>query len=350
MSHQEEGIMAFVTGGLGDQIIVGEDGEPNGLTGDLETMSSEQGGNDTLIGGDNSPFNSLLGEGVNMLNSTGGNDTLIGGDNVITSLGNFLVGDAVGMGSSVGGNDILTGGANSNNFLEGDADLLEFFFGNNSAGGNDILTGGANSTNYLIGDADEVLISTCGNDILIGGANSTNYLFGDARGDATFGSLENSVGGDDTLIGAIGGVNYLIGDAFALTGTGSGGNDRLVDAANTTDVMWGDFQTPVDPGKGGHDTFVFGPNNGNDYIYDFHHNEDIIEIHKFPTNAAEQAAQHIPPHAQSHVAGSISKLDVVEVDADADGTMDSVIHFDANNSVTVYGVVGLTAADFDFMV
>ena len=57
-----------------------------------------------------------------------------------------------------------------------------------------------------------------------------------------------------------------------------------------------------------------------------------------------QAAAHIPPQAASNVLASFTDLNIQVV-----GT-DSVIHFDANNSVTVLGVTGLTAADFHFVV
>ena len=98
--------------------------------------------------------------------------------------------------------------------------------------------------------------------------------------------------------------------------------------------MWGDFQTTGGPGQpiGGQDTFVFGSHNGDDIIHDFSQAElDIIEI-DVPTNGGGQFPQ------------TFADLNIEVV-----GT-DSVIHFDANNSVTVLGVTGLTAADFHFVV
>jgi hypothetical protein len=273
-----------------------------------------------------------------ILNGDFGNDRLVGVDGET----NEIYGDApfpvLYPPGSTGGDDTLIGGANSpNNSLYGDA----WDLGPLGTGGNDTLIGGADSTyNFLYGDAfymDDV-DQTGGDDTLIGGANSTNYLYGDAR---VMGPLATS--GNDILIGGEGGTNYLIGD----DGQGSGptfGDDRLVSAAFTTDLMWGDseFSTLI---HGGHDTFVFGPDNGNDIIYDFRHLEDIIEIHAkpIPTNALEHIpAEHIP--TPSHTVGSFTDLDIDVVGSD------SVIHFDAHNSVTVMGVTNLTADDFLFVI
>jgi hypothetical protein len=141
---------------------------------------------------------------------------------------------------------------------------------------------------------------------------------------------------NDTLIGGAGGINYLIGDVGNTTGgTPSGGDDRLVSAANTTDHMWGDFQsssggTPTY----GHATYAF---------------EDKTEISA--TRRSTQAAEHSPPQAASHNVGSFADLTINdEVDVDGDGKLDSVIQFDPNNSVTVYGATGLTLNDFDFVI
>jgi Ca2+-binding RTX toxin-like protein len=212
--------------------------------------------------------------------------------------------------------------------------------------GDDTLIGVDGQDNLIFGDPTDVSGGQFdgGDDTLIGGANANNTLVGDTDTMTGTGS-----GGNDTLIGGIGGTNILIGDAFtAGGGIPSGGDDRLVSAANTPDDMWGDFQEPGPPGQPsfGHDTFVFGPNNGDDIINDFHQGEDIIEIHAtpIPINAAEhipaQAAQHFPPQA----VGSFSDLDIDVVGSD------SIIHFGAEDSVTVLGVTNLTADDFLFLI
>jgi hypothetical protein len=211
--------------------------------------------------------------------------------------------------------------------------------------GNDTITGGSNGTNLIFGDAETLMGAgtTGGNDTLIGGTNSTNTLVGDA--DTTLGAPH---GGNDTLIGGVGGVNYLIGDFVTASGGATGGNDRLVSAANTTDYMWGDFQN-ISGGNvhGGADTFVFGPHNGNDFIMDFNAQDgDIIEINSSPIPA--QAALHVPQQALDHSGGgnfptTFADLNIQEVNGN------SVIQFDAHDSVTVMGVTGLTADNFSFV-
>ena len=47
-------------------------------------------------------------------------------------------------------------------------------------------------------------------------------------------------------------------------------------------------------------------------------------------------------------ASNLLHFSIETVDANHDGSTDSVIHFDASNSVTVLGVAHLTAQDFFF--
>ncbi|MGB2597479.1 MAG: hypothetical protein WBC87_21460, partial [Pseudolabrys sp.] len=106
---------------------------------------------------------------------------------------------------------------------------------------------------------------------------------------------------------------------------------------------------------GGHDTFAFRPNNGNDFIYDFHKGEDIIELGGFFKHLPESAADHLPANlpanALKQLLQSFVNLNIETVDTDNNSVADSsIIHFDANNSITLVGVVGLTAADFNFVV
>ena len=164
-------------------------------------------------------------------------------------------------------------------------------------------------------------------------------------GDAYQTSQGHSTGGNDTLIGGIAGFgNTLVGDiAWVFDGASvQGGDDRLVSAANTLDDMWGDVQTIVDGTvAGGRDTFAFSHNNGNDIIHDFHQGEDIIELDGF-LHMSQNGAAHMSLKAASQLLDFSIKV----VDANHDGSTDSVIHFDASNSVTVLGVAHLTAQDF----
>jgi hypothetical protein len=247
------------------------------------------------------------------------------------------------------GNDNLTGIKGEANDIYGDALAGS---GGSFHGGNDTLTGGAKSPlNNIYGDAYSINgPGTGGDDTLIGGANSENHLFGDAY--SISGGPGN--GGNDTLIGGKGGVNYMYGDSHdAGPGPTHGGNDTLVSAPGTTDYMWGDFFSPSGSPAStfGNDTFVVGPNNGNDTIFDFQQGQDHIEIDSslagfLPT----QATDHMSPNAVDNIpagAGnfptSFADLNVQEVNEN------SVIQFGTNDSVTVVGVTGLTADDFQFV-
>jgi serralysin len=108
--------------------------------------------------------------------------------------------------------------------------------------------------------------------------------------------------------------------------------------------MWGDFQNAeVGQPTFGQDTFVFAPNNGNDIIHDYQQGFDNpIELDGFFQNT------HIPSQAVDH-AGNHGLETFAELNIEVVGN-DSIIHFDANNSVTVLGVTGLTAHDFSFVV
>jgi hypothetical protein len=202
--------------------------------------------------------------------------------------------------------------------------------------GDNTLPGANGQDNVIFGDTDGQLsgqMSTGGHDTLIGGRGGTNTLVGDA------GSMVSPVtGGNDTLMAGVGATNTLIGDAISSTGAvPTGGDDRLVSAANSTDNMWGDFQNVNGgPPSFGNDTFVFGPRNGDDVINDFHRFEDMIEID------ASQANGPFPT--------TFAELNIELVDTNADSINDaSVVHLGAHNSVTVVGVTGLTADDFNFI-
>jgi Ca2+-binding RTX toxin-like protein len=213
--------------------------------------------------------------------------------------------------------------------------------------GNDTLTGIDGETNIIYGDTDGQLMGEMGvggNDTLIGGANADNTLIGDANS-----MVGPATGGNDTLIGGVGGTNTMIGDAVSeMSGEGKGGNDRLVSADNTPDNMWGDWQTSNSAATGGADTFVFTPQNGNDIIHDFQPGVDTIELDGFFTTKGghlpPQALDHLPAQASGQFLESFSDLNIQVVGND------SVIHFDANNSVTVLNDTALTAADFHFVV
>lgn len=112
--------------------------------------------------------------------------------------------------------------------------------------------------------------------------------------------------------------------------------------------MWGDVQTGT-LNTYGHDTFAFRPNNGNDFVYDFHHGEDKIELGGFGfAPIPEKALAKLTAKGFDAILGT-KGVSIEQTNADGDSTLDSVIHFGTNNSVTVYDV-SLGAADFTFVV
>jgi hypothetical protein len=198
-----------------------------------------------------------------------------------------------------------------------------------------------------------------GDDTLTGGDNSgayeSNHLFGDAASMSDFaqGGNDTLTGGDNS--GSGGGVvyNFLYGDAQTMSGSAQGGDDRLISGINATDQMWGDAEFLLDSATGGNDTFVFAGAFGQDLVNDFHQGEDIIKFsgfYKIPADAVEHLPADIPPRRSVAFCCHFSDLTIEIVDTNSDNVLDSVIHFDASNSVTVLGVTGLTDADFQFVV
>jgi hypothetical protein len=257
-------------------------------------------------------------------------DTLLGDPDVRNDIFGDTDGTLTGNGKAgKGGNDKITGGENSHiNLLVGDAEQMT----GGARGGNDALTGGADSdSNVLSGDAYLVMSGGAqgGNDILTGGADSTlSELYGDAVS-----MSDGAQGGNDILTGGVGenSENLLIGDASQGMSGAEGGDDRLISASNTPDEMYGDFINSDGTATGGADTFVLSPDSGNDIIYDFRQDEDTIELNGFASGT------------------EFADLDIETVQVDGIGPLDSVIHFDDDNSVTVYGIAQLAATDFTFM-
>ena len=107
---------------------------------------------------------------------------------------------------------------------------------------------------------------------------------------------------------------------------------------------WRGFRSGCD---GGADAFVFAENNGEDFIYDFEQGKDIIEV-----DMPDGINAPIPAIARSKLAAqAVERLtepyDFSDLTIEETGD-DSVIHFDDSNSVTVYGVTGITESDFIF--
>jgi Ca2+-binding RTX toxin-like protein len=165
-----------------------------------------------------------------------------------------------------GGNDRLVGGR-GNDTLYGDAGGTLFF----DQSGNDRLDGGSGS-DQLYGDAGELFGAQGGDDQLEGGSGSDN-LFGDAS------SFRSAIGGNDRLEGGSG-DDILYGDAVSLDGeeAGDGGDDLLIGGTGD-DQLWGDGVLDVFfTGVPGADRFRFAPHSGQDTIFDFQLDKDVIEV------------------------------------------------------------------------
>ncbi|MBC7604026.1 MAG: type I secretion C-terminal target domain-containing protein [Ramlibacter sp.] len=313
----------------------------NLLSGDSYAFSGyDKGGDDTIRGGDATAsdgsagtYNIMLGDAFFMSDAAiGGRDVMYGGDaRVLNSSGegyaiNYMVGDSLILaGDARGSNDEMYGGdarvkgdgttfAVAFNIMAGDtfdatSDGVSF--------GKDTMVGGDGSgdgyaINVMYGDigfsdsgglpfpflggpfgpvlpAGKSLVVVSNdfgshhfaNDKITGGSgNAENFLVGDAH---SIGS--DSQGGNDILVAGDGYHSAMVGDSIDLWG--KGGNDRLY-SGQGNDEMWGDAQNMHGDARGGADRFFFGPDNGNDVIYDFHvRDKDRIDLSAFSSAGAD---------------------------------------------------------------
>jgi Ca2+-binding RTX toxin-like protein len=230
-----------------------------------------------------------------------------------------MYGDALVMKDDArGGNDTFSGSGVGSHF--GDASEMH----DQTRGGDDTLVGGAyqNFGDAYVMDGD----SRGGNDLLSNGL----FNYGDA-----FQMSDNARGGNDTLIGSSDG-NILVGDASSMSGQSRGGNDILISGTGS-DHMWGDAQfingvaASVAAATGGvvtgADTFVFSPGSGKDDINDFRQSDhDRIDVSAYGFH-------------------SLADLSISAVGGN------TVIHFDATDSVTLIGISDPTilhGSDFFF--
>ena len=203
------------------------------------------------------------GGGVDSITGGSGNDRLwagVGNDTLVGNGGNdLLVGDL--------GADSLSGGAgndslyidSSDTFIDGGADADFAYIATGSgitinlatsniewiadfAGGNDTINGAGMSValNVFAEGGTDVVTGGSGNDIVWGGSGN----------DTLTGS-----GGGDTLVGGVG-SDTLRGDAGtdALYASNGGGGDTVLD------------------------TFVFTDGWGTDFVFDFEHNVDKLDL------------------------------------------------------------------------
>ena len=258
-------------------------------------------------------------------------DTPHGGDDVMTGAGvdvTEMFGDAGRdmTDHAVGGNDTLTANmASIFSSCEVFGDCGGEMSGDAKGGDDNITVQGVSvASESLYGDAMTMSgDARGGNDVLqtAGSLSSTpnlDVVYGDA-----YSMSGNAVGGNDRLVGGTTGNDTLIGDAYQMGGNSRAGNDVLV-SGHANDSMWGDAVVKGPNVIEGSNTFVFAPQNGNDVINDFHTNLDHIDL----TADAAIGIDHF-----------------TDLDIQTAGS-NSVIHLDANDSITVVGNVHLQASDF----
>lgn len=239
----------------------------------------------------------------------------------------------------VTGSDLINGG-DGNDILYGDAAL---YFGLVNAraswapqsitGGDDFINGGAGS-DTIYGDADRFWINqsyssaktVTGGDDTIDGGTGDDTIFGDAGSAQSHngGNVGRTfVGGDDILMGGDG-DDTITGDwEYSFNAASIFGDDTIIGGAGD-DIMTGDGAASGGAITYGADIFVFNDGSGNDTIRDFQDGLDVIQVDGY------------------------GLTDFAQLAIDESGG-NSVIQFDASNSVTLLGVTGLDATDFDFV-
>jgi hypothetical protein len=232
-------------------------------------------------------------------------DRARGGGDFISARGEFTAdayGDALHMsGRAVGGNDDITVAVDPVLGVAltgyGDARTLS----DRARGGDDqlIATSAGTARAVLYGDGEILSDRARGGDDILHG-HTANAAFG----------LEGS---------------DLYGDGRVLSDRARGGDDLLVSGQGADDNLWGDAAVLSGRARGGSDVFEFAAQNGNDVIHDFRHGEDHIELHQTAFHSFGDLSGHISQTGQG-----------------------VLIQLDAENSILVAGVGGLSSGDFLF--
>lgn len=230
------------------------------------------------------------------------------------------------------GDDLLRGGELDDRFDGGDGnDTLR------SAGGDDDLYGNNNDDRMFGGD---------GNDTMNGG-NGADTIIGDAGDDQLLGRAGDDFGrgGDgNDLIYAGANNDWFYGGFGNDTLYGEGGDDRLYGDAGDDEIDGGLGRDVIYTGDG-LDVIIFNDAADSavgaqrDVIYDFEQGSDLIDV----TGVVGGLFSFVGTGAFTGTANEIRLIESggstrVQMDTDADGTVDSEIF--------LKGAVGLTADDF----
>ena len=219
------------TGGEGSSLTIGDDSAQTINLGPGDDTTRGGGGNDVVVST----------TGRDLLAGDAGNDTMHGGDDDDTVMG--------------GDDDDVIGGGNGNDLLSGDA-------------GNDWLMGEDGNDTAIGGDGNDVLFGMNGDDLLTGDAGNDTIVGGDGKDSILGGAGADLIGGGagDDLIDGGDGNDALVGED---------GNDTLFGGAGD-DVLWGFGGDDWLIGGAGKDIFAFTLGGGNDYVFEFNPDDDVL--------------------------------------------------------------------------
>ncbi len=280
------GASNILDGGLGADTLIGGGGNDTYIVDDASDVVVEKcgQGTDTVL----SSISLTLGDHVENLTLTGSDDI----DATGNTLDNVLTGnDGNNVLDGGRGEDTLIGGAGDDTYVVDDKDdvvvenadegtdtvqaAVNFTLGDNFENLTLIGTGNLKGTgnaldNVITGnDGNNVLNGGLGADTLIGGAGNDSYIVDDA-GDTV---AEDADAGTDSVLSSV--SFALSSDVENLTLTGSADIDAT--GNDLDNVLTGNAGNNVlDGGEGndtlvgglGNDTYIFGPESGQDVIFD----------------------------------------------------------------------------------
>jgi Ca2+-binding RTX toxin-like protein len=260
---------------------------------------------------------SVIADGAdNVLSGNAGNDSLRG----------------------LAGNDTLRGGQGAD-LLEGDNGRDTVDYSGSSAGVSASLTDKAGHSGDAVGDTFDTIENLTGsiNNDTLEGDGGINVLIGGQGNDDLFGRE-----GDDSLFGGEG-IDVLMGQ---------GGFDRL-EGGIEGDVLVGGLDGDTLTGGQGADLFIYqSTSDGTDFITDFEHGIDRIDLHTMDASDFKLGNQEFDfitgPFTTS---GQISVVhDVHMVNGKPSGTtivlMNTDLSLDIDYQINVKGLVNITESDF----
>jgi len=244
------------------------------IDGSSQTVGIEvysDGGNDIITG---SSFNDIIwsGSGNDTVNAGDGNDVIVG-DVGADSLSGGAGDDSIYIDASDtsidGGSGFdaayITGGSG----MSIDMAATNFEWVADFVGGDDIIDASGLSTRAEV-------YAQAGTDVVTGGSGA-DFLWGGAGNDSVSGGS-----GDDVLVGESG-ADTLTGDAGIDTLYGNSGNG----------------------GDGAQDTYVFTSGWGTDFVFDFEHGIDKLDMSALGTNFTDLSITSDGPHAHIAFSGNL---------------------------------------------